>query len=286
MAHDPRPAETTHISNADFERFQEVFYRKTGIQFGENKRYFVDRRLTQRMRETGRTSFRSYLTFVKFETSQQELQRLVDLMTVNETYFYREAFQFDCLVRDVLGECLTNRRGHGPLRIWSMPCSTGEEIYSIALYLLDRWPKLRDIDVELVGSDISETVIIQARSGIYGTRSVQNLPESVMNRHFRPMGPDRFQVNKDIRDAVDFQICNICEKNVSRVFSDFDVVFSRNMLIYFDSLSQKKAVENIFAAMRPGGFLFLGHSESMSRISSIFTVRTFADSLAYQRPLL
>lgn len=273
------------ISDVDFERFQEFFYRKTGIQFGENKRYFVDRRITQRMRATGSATFRSYLTFVKFEASQTEFQRLVDLMTVNETYFFREALQFDCMVRDVLAECLANRRGHGPLRIWSMPCSTGEEIYSIALYLLERWPKLREVDVELVGADISEAAILQARRGQYGTRSVQNLPAPILNRYFTPVGEDRHQIRQDIRDAVDFQICNICDKFIPPTLRDFDIVFCRNMLIYFDSLSQKRAAESIFSALRPGGFLFLGHSESMSRVSSIFTVRTFTDSLVYQRPL-
>lgn len=285
MDHDDRPPSDTQLSDVDFERFQEFFYRKTGIQFGQNKRYFVDRRVALRMRETGSTTFRSYLTFVKFESSQHEFQRLVDIMTVNETYFFREAFQFDCMIRDVLGECLVNRRNHGPIRIWSMPCSTGEEIYSVALYLLERWPKLRDIDVELVGSDISEAAILEARRGIYGPRAVQNLPASVLNRYFTPTNNNNHQIRQDIRDAVDLVLCNICDKFVPSTLFDFDIVFCRNMLIYFDTLSQKKAVENIYSSLRPGGFLFLGHSESMSRVSSIFTVRTFADSLAYQRPL-
>ncbi|SDE97484.1 CheR family methyltransferase [Rhodospira trueperi] len=285
MDHDARPTADIHLSDVDFERFQEFFYRKTGIQFGENKRYFVDRRVAQRMHETGSTTFRSYLTFVKFEVGQHEFQRLVDIMTVNETYFYREAFQFDCMVQDVLGECLVNRRGHGPLRIWSMPCSTGEEIYSIALYLLERWPKLREIDVELVGADINETALLQARRGLYGPRAVQNLPASILNRYFTPKDGETLEIKQDIRDAVDFVLCNICDKFIPPTLSNFDIVFCRNMLIYFDTLSQKRAVENIFSALRPGGFLFLGHSESMSRVSSVFTVRTFADSLAYQRPL-
>jgi len=285
MTDDTESPPDIRISAVDFERFQEFFYRRTGIQFGENKRYFVDRRIAQRMRATGIAAVRSYLTFVKFEASQNEFQHLVDLMTVNETYFFREAFQFDCMVRDVLGECLANRRNLGPLRIWSMPCSTGEEIYSIALYLLEHWPKLKEIDVELVGADISETAILQARQGTYGTRSVQNLSDSLLKRYFTPIGNERYKICQTIRDAIDFQICNICDKFLPKTLQDFDVVFCRNMLIYFDTLSQKRAAESIFSALRPGGFLFLGHSESMSRVSSIFTVRTFPDSLAYQRPL-
>jgi len=285
MTHDTPDQTDIVISETDFEQFRDFFYRKTGILFGDNKRYFVDRRIIQRMNATKNKTFRSYLSFLKFEAAQTEFGRLVDLMTVNETYFFREALQFDCLVRDVLAECLARRGGRGPLRIWSMPCSTGEEVYSIALYLMERWPPIKDIDVELVGSDISEAAIEAARSGEYNVRSIQNLPMPILERYFTRTRDGNHLISQDIRNAVDFRTCNICDENTPFLLKNFDVVFCRNMLIYFDYLSQKKAAENIFSSMRPGAFLFLGHSESMSRISSIYTVRSFVDCLAYQRPL-
>lgn len=272
------------LSSSDFQRFKDFFYRKTGIMFGDNKRYFVDRRLLQRMAATDSESFRAYLTLVKFQASQEEYRTLVDMMTVNETYFFREAFQFDCMVRVLLDECLRNRGGEGPLRIWSIPCSTGEEPYSIALYLLDRWPRIKTVDVEIVGTDISEAALAQARRGVYTNRSVEHVPAPILSRYFRTIAEDQHQIAREIRDVIDLRTCNLCDGDSLRDLGRFDIVFCRNLLIYFDSLSQKKAAEHIYDRLNPGGFVLLGHSESMSRISSIFRVRDFPEGIVYQRP--
>ena len=138
---DPSPA----LSDDEFQRFAEFFYSRTGIQFAASKRYFVDRRLIERIRKSGRDDFRHYLDLVK--SDGREYQALVNLMTVNETYFYRESYQLDCLVNSILPAVVPTLRDKR-LRIWSMPCSTGEEPYSIAFYLLERW---RLVDMEAGG---------------------------------------------------------------------------------------------------------------------------------------
>jgi chemotaxis protein methyltransferase CheR len=125
------------ISKDDFSRFQEFFYRKTGIQFEDSKRYFVDKRLLERIEATGSRNFRSYFMMLRFEADCDELQILTNLMTVNETYFFREEYQFQCLVNSMLGELTRNRSESTPIRIWSVPSSAGEEPYSIAIYLLE-----------------------------------------------------------------------------------------------------------------------------------------------------
>ena len=163
------------LSVADFEKFRDFFYRKTGLYFDETKRYFVDKRILQRMQETEHDTFREYFSFVRFQASQQEYQQVVNLMTVNETYFFREEYQLKCMVGPVLDEIVRRSRGD-PVRILSIPCSTGEEPYSIALYLIEYWPRIADIDVQIYGSDIDTNVLAQCKAGVFISRSVQYLP--------------------------------------------------------------------------------------------------------------
>ena len=154
------------ISEADFERFRSLFYRKTGIFFEPSKRYFVDKRLYERMKETGHANFRSYFTFMRFQASGEEFQSLVNAMTVNETYFFREHYQFEAMVSCLMDELSDIRPPGKDLRIWSVPSSTGEEPYSIAIYLLEYWRGLAERDVEIVSSDIDSRVLEQAKKGL------------------------------------------------------------------------------------------------------------------------
>jgi chemotaxis protein methyltransferase CheR len=171
-----------------------------------------------------------------------------------------------------------------PVRILSLPCSTGEEPYSIALRLLEEWPLIDDVDVELHAGDIDSAVLHHARQGVYGARSLQRVPEPWLRRHFTPLGEGHHQLSADIRAAVSFSQINVTDSDQMRGLHRFDVVFCRNMLIYFDEVSSRRAAENLYGALRPGGYLFLGHSESMSRISPIFTPCRLPEGLVYQRP--
>lgn len=272
------------IQEGDFARFQDLFYRKTGIVFGESKRYFVDRRLADRIAATGTGSFAEYLNLLRFRDPKAvEMQNLVNAMTVNETYFYRESYQFRCLVDSILPELVRGRRANDPVQIWSMPCSTGEEAYSLAIYLLENWPEVDNYDVRLLASDIDTRVLEQARAGIYDARSVQHVPPRALSRYFNALGGERWQVVQSLRDSIEFRQANISSEADMRRFQQVDVVFCRNLLIYFDDASRRRAAEALHDALRPGGFVCLGHSESMSRISSLFKARKFADAIVYQR---
>ncbi|MDH4393146.1 MAG: CheR family methyltransferase [Aquabacterium sp.] len=273
------------ITDADFLKFRDFFYRKTGIHFDENKRYFVDKRLVDRIEATGAEDFRSYFIALRFEARGEELQQLVNVMTVNETYFFREAYQFDCLVTDMLAEVAKRKRKGGRIRIWSIPSSTGEEPYSIAIYLLERWPLINDYEVEILSSDIDTAVLEAAQRGVYSARSIGQLPKAYLERYFTKRADNEYAITEDLIDAVDFSRVNLSDPNDTRKFRDIDVVFCRNLLIYFDDLSRRVAAEAMFDAMTPGGFICLGHSESMSRITSLFTVRRFKDAMVYQKPL-
>ena len=155
--HDPTPDE--------FNRFCEFFYQKTGISFNEKKAYFVKRRLQERTAARGATSFRDYFSMLRFDLNGVELQQLVNLLTVNETYFLREDYQFDALVEGILPEIAERRTPGGLIRIWSMPCSTGEEPYSIAIHILEKWRQSDAFAIEICGSDIE---FPRARQGARG----------------------------------------------------------------------------------------------------------------------
>lgn len=271
------------ISDEDFQKFREYFYRKTGIQFEANKRYFVDKRLLERMLATGNALFRSYFTMLRFQTSGAELQTLTNLMTVNETYFFREEYQFQCLVDSILPELVLRKKNDAPLRIWVLPSSSGEEPYSIAIYLLERWAQINSYDVEIIASDIDTRILDQARVGKYSARSVAQLPQQYLQKYFRRTG-NEYQILENLRSAVEFTRVNLSERSDTRPYRNFDVVFCRNLLIYFDDLSRKAAVETFYDALKPGGFICLGHSESMSRISSLYKVRKFPEAIVYQKP--
>lgn len=283
LRRDPPPSPGS-IADEDFGKFRDFFYRKTGIMFADNKRYFVDKRLHERMSACGQHAFRDYFNTLRFQASGAEFQALVNLMTVNETYFYREEYQFRCLVRSILPEVAAGRRPGDPVRIWSVPCSTGEEPYSIAFQLLENWAEVDRYDVEIVASDIDTTVLDQARAGLYGDRAVQHVPKPTLERFTRRVRGG-YEVIPGIRDSIAFERVNLSDPLSTRRFRGFDVVFCRNLLIYFDDASRRDAAQTIYEALNPGGFVCLGHSESMSRISSLFAIRKFAEAIVYQKPL-
>jgi chemotaxis protein methyltransferase CheR len=271
------------ISEEDFHKFREYFYRKTGIQFEPSKRYFVDKRLLERMAATDNALFRSYFTMLRFQASGEELQVLTNLMTVNETYFFREEYQFNCLVNSILPQLVARKRDSAPLRIWVLPSSSGEEPYSIAIYLLERWADIHNYDVEIIASDIDTKILEHAKRGLYSERSVSQMPLPYLQKYFRRTR-DGYQISNDLRGSVEFTRVNLSEPADTRPYRNFDVVFCRNLLIYFDDLSRKTAAETFYDALKPGGFICLGHSESMSRISSLYKVVKFPEAIVYQKP--
>ena len=274
------------ITDEEFLKFREFFYRRTGIHFDAGKRYFVDKRLVERCQATGSDSFRSYFNMLRFQVSGEELQALTNLMTVNETYFFREEYQLKCLVNSILPELVAQRRAaasRAPLRIWSIPSSSGEEPYSIAMYLLEYWPGLANWDVEIISSDIDTNILQKAKIGRYSQRSVSQLPSYLLQKYFVPI-QDEFQISNDLRSSIEFTRVNLSDVVDTHRYREFDVIFCRNLLIYFDDVSRRKAAGVFFDALNTGGFICLGHSESMSRISSLFRVRKFPEALVYQKP--
>ncbi len=272
-----------NITKEDFLKFREYFYRKTGILFDESKRYFVDKRLIERIQKRGCKNFREYFIKLRFDKSGTEFERLINVMTVNETYFFREEYQFQAMVNEILPEITSQKREGELIRIWSIPSSSGEEPYSIAIYLLEYWPDINNWDVEIVASDIDTNMLEKAREGRFSQRSIQNIPPHLVRRYFTHNGNGQYQICKDLRDSVEFKRVNIMDPLQTKAFRNFDLIFCRNMLIYFDDVSRKIAAETLYDALSSGRFLLLGHAESMSRISAIFKIRRFRKCIAYQK---
>jgi chemotaxis protein methyltransferase CheR len=277
-------ADNAPLGIEEYRRLCDFVYRRTGMSFDEQRRYFVERRVADRMAATGSTSFASYFARLRGDIGG-EIEQFVNAFTVNETYFYREDSQLQCLTNDLLRERLKVKPSSETMRIWSMPCSSGEEPYSIAMWLLENWPQVDSHDIEIVGSDIDTAMIAAARDGVFGKRALMRLSQPLIDKYFRAVGEGSWQIIDDLRSSIRFTAANLVDRTETRPQGLFDVIFCRNVLIYFDDTSRRLAAENLYENLAPGGYICLGHSESMSRISPLFEVCRFADAIVYRRPL-
>jgi chemotaxis protein methyltransferase CheR len=178
------------------------------------------------------------------------------------------------------------RKGKGrPIRIWSLPCSSGEEPYSLGIYILENWSDADRFDIEIMGSDIDSSILAQAAAGVYGERSLQRLSPDIRRRYFTAQKEGEYRITDDLRTSIDFSRVNVIDPVQMRSFREVDIIFCRNLLIYFDDKSRLEAIEAMYDCLSPGGYICLGHSESMSRISSLFRPKKFAEAIVYQKPV-
>lgn len=271
-----------HLTGEGLERICDYLYRRTGMIFGEKKRYYIERRVADRMKAVGADSFTFYFGLLRADPDEGEA--LINAFTVNETYFYREDHQFRCLTESLLPELIKSRTPGDRIRVWSNPCSSGEEPYSIALWLLENWRLVDAYNVDIHGSDIDSHALAEAAEGNYGERALSRLPSAVLASYFEPPKHRRRKIIDDLRESVSLSPANLIDRESMRSHGLFDVIFCRNVLIYFDDVSRQIAAANLFDALAPGGFLCLGHTESMSRISDAYVLRRFPDAIVYQRP--
>ena len=282
VAEDRRKPEISALSDDELRRFCEFLYLRTGISYSETKRFYIERRLVDRMESVGTQSFSAYMNLIR--AGGPEAEQVINSFTVNETYFYREEHQLRCLSRALLPEIITKRQPGDLVRIWCVPCSTGEEPYSVAIWLLENWRLVDAYNIEIVGSDIDTRVLADALQGDYGERALSRLPAEILEQYFEPVRLGQRQIINDLRESVRFTQVNLLDAGNMAAQGHFDVILCRNVLIYFDDASRLAASVNLYDALSPGGFICLGHSESMTRISNRFKVRRFEDAIVYQRP--
>lgn len=270
----------------EFNRFSELIYEKTGIRFEMKKMYFIGKRVQKRIDEVGADSVSEYIRLLKFiDKDGKELQNLMNLLTVNETYFFRDFPQLTAFAEDSLIELTDKKRKQDDrtLRIWSAGCSSGEEPYTLAIILLEMVDDIKYWDVDIVATDIDDPVIEKAKRAVYSNRSIKDVPPDYLERYFTRKGFDNYQLKDIIKNMITFEHLNLSDSALMRKKKNFDFIFCRNVLIYFDDLSRKKVVDHFYLALNKGGYIFLGSSESAGRINSAFKIKRMTNYLVYYK---
>jgi chemotaxis protein methyltransferase CheR len=268
----------------DFRLLRDVINKFCGISFSDDARGSVSRKLRDRLTVHGLPDFSHYYQFLRYHSdARAELEHIADVLTTNETYFFREDYQLKAFVRDVLPAL--KRRGverrSQRLVIWSAGCSTGEEAYTLAI-LIHETGLFHGWDVRIFGSDIARSVVQTARRGVYRGASFRVLPESY-SKYFVDV-PDGREVREDIKAMVRFGQLNLLDAQRSSIVGQVDVIFCRNVLIYFDMGSRKTVIASFHERLAPGGYLFLGHSESLINVTTAFEIAHLSGDLAYHKP--
>jgi chemotaxis protein methyltransferase CheR len=252
------------LTDQDLRKVVRLVYDRSGITLHEGKRSLVMARLQKRLRHHGFSSFSAYLSHVERDASGEELVALLDAIATNHTYFFREEQHFDYLASRVLSDWRAAGPG-GPLRVWCAACSTGEEPYTLAMTLADASPS---VEFGLLASDLSTKALKTAKAGVYRMSAVQAVPIETLRRHFeRGLGPQEgfARVSATLRKRIAFRNLNLLE--IGDVGERFDVIFCRNVMIYFDKAVQQRVVAMLERHLKPHGYLFISHSESLNAVT-------------------
>lgn len=253
----------------DFDFIRRLVLERTGIALSESKHELVYGRLAKRLRSLGLTRFSEYCEYVA--SHDEELPEVVNAITTNLTSFFRETHHFDYLRSDVIPALLHANAASRRIRIWSAGCSSGEEPYSIAMVVRELIPENQGWDVRILATDIDTNVLDRARTGIYMADRVTGIPEQYRRRYVsKGTGDeaDRIRMRDEIRNLISFRRLNLIEE--WPMHGPFDVIFCRNVVIYFDKTTQRRLFERYADILRPGGHLFIGHSETLYKVSERF----------------
>ena len=273
----------------DFATIRDEVYRKLGLYFEDSKVYFIQKRLEKRMETLGVESFADYAFLLRFgDKSGKEMQALANLVTTNETYMFREFEQLQAFADHCLPMILKPREAANDrkLRIWSAGCSSGEEPYTLAIILKEVMHDFRMWDIKIKATDIVQVRLEMARRAVYDERSVKEIPPEYFDRHVTRLPAGYFGIKPETAKLVELEHLNLSDRMAMRAMRQFDFIFCRNVLIYFDDASRKAVVDHFYNALKPGGFIFLGHSESIGRISTAFKLLRVGQHLVYRKDLI
>ncbi len=271
------------LSDDVFRLIRDIIKDYCGLYFDDGSRYLLEKRLARRIQNLHLDDFRDYYRFIRYDrNSEAELAAIIDVLTVNETYFFREQNQLRAFSEEILEELREKNRDRRSLRIWSAGCSTGEEPYTIAMLIQEKGD-LGDWDIEIYGSDINQRVLHAARKGIYRRNSFRTAEDRYIKRYFTEEDGS-FRIADGIKRYVNFSYLNLLDSFRTRFLGKMDVILCRNVLIYFDGPSRKKVIENFYDRLVDGGYLLLGHAESLINISTAFTLKHFKNDMVYQKP--
>ncbi len=267
-----------------FEKLRKVVYERSGIYFQDSKKYVLESRLSRRLEELDFEDFDQYIMFLTAGPYQtDEFQEMFNRITINETSFFRNEPQLDVFEREVLPKLIEARSASKTLRIWSAACSSGEEPYTLAIQVhRSLGVRLSDWRIEILGTDISEKVLMTAQTGKYPHYSIRSVNPMVLNRYFKQDG-SLYQLDPTIQSMVTFEKLNLKDKLAAKRFGKWDVIFCRNVMIYFDD-DMKNHCANLFHdQLQDDGNLFIGHSETLRNLDASFEVLPFPQGFAYKK---
>ncbi|MBP1773089.1 MAG: cheR [Holophagaceae bacterium] len=271
---------------AEFRSLRDFIYAKSGIYFSESKQYFLENRLSKRIGELKLRSYADYLSLLQGSQGPVELKRLFVEITTNETSFWRNPPQIEAFQNIVLPDAVkqARERGQSRLRIWSAACSSGEEPYTLAMICHElKDSVLRGFSVEILGTDISEKVLAQAQDGVYNSYTLRNLTPEQLQRHFTALGKDLFQVKPEIQRLTSLRNFNLVDYPAYRQLGTFDVIFCRNVLIYFDEAVKSQVLKGFHGQLHPKAYLLVGHSESIHAFNTGFELLHFSKAMGYRK---
>lgn len=269
----------------EFRRFRDLLHHQSGIYLEESKIDSLRISLVTRATRLGYTTLPDY--YKALARDDQEFNELLNLVTINETSFFRFPAQFDALRDRVLPEIMAAKSGgNKAVRIWSAGCSTGEEPYSIAMTLIDSGIEMAGYKPQVLGTDVSTKALARAKSGVYGKRAMMNVPGDVVSRHFEPTPSGDFRITDRVRTHVDFGYQNLIKEPYPlSLMGNWDIIFCRNVTIYFRLDSTRRVVSNFFDSLNEGGYLFIGHSETLTSVSDTFEAVEIGGVFLYRKPI-
>lgn len=267
----------------EFKELRDFIYSKTGIFISDDKMYIVKKKLDDVLSNGKFPDFRDYMRQLKFFDKSKELfDDLISSITINETYFFREFYQLKTFAEECLPELL-DRTGQRTVKVLSAGCSIGAEPYTLSIILSEMLDEGYNYFIDAV--DIDDEALKKAVIGIYDDRAVKEVPRAYFEKYFTILGPGKYRINDDVRRHVKFYKMNLFDEDkLLELGNDFDFIFCRNVLIYFSDDSRRKVVETFYKMLVPGGYIFLGHSESLSRITNAFELKKMGGNLVYQKP--
>ena len=256
------------LSQKEFELFQNLIYSESGIKLNSSKKNLVQSRLQKRLRQNSINSFCDYYDFVNNDKSREELVHMIDCISTNKTHFFREIKHFELLGDQILPNLINDikQKKRNKLRIWCAASSSGEEPYTIAMLLSNNLEAHKNIDAKILATDISTKVLRKAINGVYGEEQVVDIPRNLLNKYFSSYKDklQQFYKAKDtLRDLITYRKFNLLDIN-SLGNCKFDVIFCRNVMIYFDNNTKSGLVKKFYEMLLQGGFLFISHSETLS----------------------
>ncbi|MHB8140009.1 MAG: CheR family methyltransferase [Vulcanimicrobiaceae bacterium] len=267
------------ISDTEYRLLRDLIRERFGINYDDGKQFLLQSRLQTRLIKTRAADFMAYYRYLLSDLQRDaEWDELASVLSNNETYFFRERSQLDVLAQEVVSEAL---QGAGPLRIWSAACSTGEEPYLVAMTLLDGH-RIAPAAARIKAGDLSPRAVEKCAAGFYRELSFRATPPEVIGRYFKPF-EGGFFITDEVKRMVEFSRINLLDERTYAEVGPQDVVFCRNVLIYFDKATQKRVVESFARVLRPGGFLFLGHAESIIRLTGLYEPFVTAKAVYYRR---